>query len=103
MAVKKHIINYAKTKDVFTAYRESGFSAKYYETFLPFIRYLPLEDYSGRYRNLQTQYYQGSWTKKISKILKTHEFEWVPDLLCFGSKRWFFCRKERIQERTNKN
>jgi len=30
--LKKHIINYAKTKDVYTSYRESGFSAKYYES-----------------------------------------------------------------------
>jgi len=30
--LKKHIINYAKTKDVFTAYRQSGYSAKFYES-----------------------------------------------------------------------
>lgn len=30
--LKKHIINYAKTKEIFTAYRESGYSAKYYES-----------------------------------------------------------------------
>ncbi len=30
--LKKHIINYAKTKGVYTAYRESGYSAKYYES-----------------------------------------------------------------------
>ena len=30
--LKKHIINYAKTKDVFTAYRQSGFSSKFYES-----------------------------------------------------------------------
>ena len=30
--LKKHIINYAKTKDVFTAYRQSGYSTKYYES-----------------------------------------------------------------------
>ena len=30
--LKKHIINYSRTKDVFTAYRESGFSAKYFES-----------------------------------------------------------------------
>jgi len=30
--LKKHIINYAKTKEIYTAYRESGFSAKYYES-----------------------------------------------------------------------
>lgn len=29
--LKKHIINYAKTKDVFTAYRESGYSGRFYE------------------------------------------------------------------------
>ena len=29
--LKKHIINYAKTKDVFIAYRESGYSIKFYE------------------------------------------------------------------------
>ncbi len=28
---RKHIINYAKTKEVYSAYRQSGFSAKYYE------------------------------------------------------------------------
>lgn len=30
--LKKHIINYAKTKKVYTAYRESGYSTKYYES-----------------------------------------------------------------------
>ena len=30
--LKKHIINYAKTKDVFTAYRQSGYSTKFYES-----------------------------------------------------------------------
>ena len=30
--LKKHIINYAKTKEIYTAYRESGYSAKYYES-----------------------------------------------------------------------
>lgn len=30
--LKKHIINYAKTREVFTAYRESGYSAKIYES-----------------------------------------------------------------------
>ena len=30
--LKKHIINYARTKEVYTAYRESGYSAKYYES-----------------------------------------------------------------------
>jgi len=30
--LKKHIINYAKTKEIYTAYRESGFSAKFYES-----------------------------------------------------------------------
>ena len=30
--LKKHIINYAKTKDVFTAYRQYGYSTKYYES-----------------------------------------------------------------------
>lgn len=30
--LKKHIINYAKTKDVFAAYRQSGYSTKYYES-----------------------------------------------------------------------
>ncbi len=30
--LKKHIINYAKTKEIYTAYRESGFSAKYFES-----------------------------------------------------------------------
>jgi len=29
--LKKHIINYSKTKDVFTAYRQSGYSTKFYE------------------------------------------------------------------------
>jgi hypothetical protein len=29
--LKKHIINYAKTKEVYTAYRESGYSTKFYE------------------------------------------------------------------------
>lgn len=35
--LKKHIINYAKTREVFTAYRESGYSAKFYELNLEFI------------------------------------------------------------------
>ena len=30
--LKKHIINYSRTKDVFTAYRQTGYSAKYYES-----------------------------------------------------------------------
>ncbi len=30
--LKKHIINYAKTKEIYTAYRESGYSSKYYES-----------------------------------------------------------------------
>jgi len=30
--LKKHIINYAKTKEIYTAYRESGFSGRFYET-----------------------------------------------------------------------
>lgn len=30
--LKKHIINYAKTKDVFTAYRQSGYSTIFYES-----------------------------------------------------------------------
>lgn len=30
--LKKHIINYSKTKEVYTAYRESGYSKKFYET-----------------------------------------------------------------------
>lgn len=30
--LKKHIINYAKTKEIYTAYRESGYSAKFYES-----------------------------------------------------------------------
>lgn len=30
--LKKHIINYAKTREVITAYRESGYSAKIYES-----------------------------------------------------------------------
>jgi len=29
--LKKHIINYAKTKEIYTAYRESGFSGRFYE------------------------------------------------------------------------
>ena len=29
--LKKHIINYAKTKEIYTAYRESGYSRDYYE------------------------------------------------------------------------
>ena len=29
--LKKHIINYAKTKEIYTAYRESGYSTKFYE------------------------------------------------------------------------
>ena len=29
--LKKHISNYAKTKEIYTAYRESGYSAKYYD------------------------------------------------------------------------
>lgn len=30
--LKKHIINYSKTKDIYTAYRQSGYSAKFYES-----------------------------------------------------------------------
>lgn len=30
-ALKKHIINYSKTKDVFAEYRKSGYSKKFYE------------------------------------------------------------------------
>lgn len=30
--LKKHIINYAKTKEVYTAYRNSGYSTKFYES-----------------------------------------------------------------------
>ena len=30
--LKNHIINYAKTKEVYTTYRESGYSSKYYES-----------------------------------------------------------------------
>lgn len=30
--LKRHIINYAKKKDVFTAYRQSGYSTKFYES-----------------------------------------------------------------------
>lgn len=29
--LKKHIINYAKTKEIYTAYRESGYSGRFYE------------------------------------------------------------------------
>lgn len=29
--LKKHIINYAKTRDVYTAYRKAGYSQKFYE------------------------------------------------------------------------
>ena len=29
--LKKHIINYAKTRDIFTAYRQSGYSEKFFE------------------------------------------------------------------------
>lgn len=28
--LKKHIINYAKTKEIYTTYKESGYSTKYY-------------------------------------------------------------------------
>lgn len=35
--LKKHIINYAKTKEIYTAYRESGYSAKFYESNLEYI------------------------------------------------------------------
>ena len=35
--LKKHIINYAKTKEIYTAYRESGFSSKFYESNLEYI------------------------------------------------------------------
>ena len=35
--LKKHIINYAKTKEIYTAYRESGFSSKFYESNLEHI------------------------------------------------------------------
>ena len=35
--LKKHIINYAKTKEVYTTYRESGYSAKFYESNLESI------------------------------------------------------------------
>lgn len=35
--LKKHIINYAKTKEIYTAYRESGYSAKFYESNLEHI------------------------------------------------------------------
>jgi hypothetical protein len=30
--LKKHKINYSKTKDIYTAYRQSGYSAKFYES-----------------------------------------------------------------------
>jgi len=30
--LKKQIINYSKTKEVYTAYRESGYSAQFYES-----------------------------------------------------------------------
>jgi len=30
--LKKHIINYSRTKDVFTAYRQAGYSTKFYES-----------------------------------------------------------------------
>ena len=30
--LKKHIINYAKTKEVYTAYQESGYSTKFFES-----------------------------------------------------------------------
>lgn len=30
-ALKKHIINYSKTKDVYAEYRKSGYSKKFYE------------------------------------------------------------------------
>lgn len=29
--MKKHIINYAKTRDIYTAYRKAGYSQKFYE------------------------------------------------------------------------
>jgi len=29
--LKTHIINYAKTRDVYTAYRKAGYSKKFYE------------------------------------------------------------------------
>ena len=29
--LKKHIINYAKTRDIYTAYRKAGYSNKFYE------------------------------------------------------------------------
>jgi len=29
--LKKHIINYAKTRDLYTAYRKAGYSKKFYE------------------------------------------------------------------------
>ena len=35
--LKKHIINYAKTKEIYTTYRESGYSAKFYESNLEYI------------------------------------------------------------------
>ena len=31
-ALKKHILNYAKTKDVYVEYRKSGYSKKFYES-----------------------------------------------------------------------
>ena len=34
MELKKHIINYAKTKDVFTAYRQSGYSRDTYDLYV---------------------------------------------------------------------
>ena len=29
--LKTHIINYAKTRDIYTAYRKAGYSKKYYD------------------------------------------------------------------------
>lgn len=29
--LKTHIINYAKTRDIYTAYRKAGYSPKYYD------------------------------------------------------------------------
>ena len=39
--IKTHIINYAKTRETYSAYRKSGYSKKFYEAHrmrLPFIR-----------------------------------------------------------------
>ena len=73
--LKTHIINYAKTRDVYTTYREAGYSKKYYDVCDRLGMYVMNETFDGWYTpktyHDYSRWFEADWKSDITAMVES--------------------------------